>query len=220
MTRAGTSSQTLLALPRTSTDRRAGEEEAERHKARMRAMSSTWTNNPTLVYFARRERDGLIKIGFSSVVNSRISALSGERKGPVVLVAVAYGGRAEEAAMHRKFADDAVGEEWFRPSRNLLGHIDTLLRTVGNPRFYADAQDPKMRPITLLRAMYIYDPALAREHILAVIKDTNGNVSDTARRLSISRRSMFYYMRRDQLLADGIEEYRKERRRLGLGFVK
>ncbi|MBV8075952.1 MAG: GIY-YIG nuclease family protein [Planctomycetaceae bacterium] len=57
----------------------------------------------------------LLKIGTSSSPGRRRAALEAALGRPLALVAAWPGGRAEERALHRRFAGHAVGHEWFRP---------------------------------------------------------------------------------------------------------
>lgn len=76
-------------------------------------------NRSGVVYFARG-RDGLIKIGFSSDVGRRMLELGAE------VLATVPGSVGVEFALHDAFADDLVGDEWFRPSATLLAFIGLL----------------------------------------------------------------------------------------------
>lgn len=88
---------------------------ADQRKRIYRLRFKRKPKRPTVVYFA--ERDGLIKIGMSGVVEKRMAALH------CSLLATYPGGRDLERRMHERFAADAVGGEWFKPSpelRNLI----------------------------------------------------------------------------------------------------
>jgi hypothetical protein len=76
----------------------------------------------SLVYYVRRERDGLIKVGTSRVFASRFADLSREH-GPLLIMAAHRGARREEAAVHRYFKALRAEGEWFRPELPLLEHI-------------------------------------------------------------------------------------------------
>ena len=70
------------------------------------------------VYFA--ERDGRIKIGFSTAPGQRAHSLHSD------LLAFMPGDLATERAMHHRFAEDRIAGEWFRPSPALRSFIAEL----------------------------------------------------------------------------------------------
>jgi excisionase family DNA binding protein len=71
-----------------------------------------------VVYFA--ERDGLIKIGTTIALRSRLNALGAR---PLAAVEGSY---AEERKLHQRFASDRIAGEWFHPSAALMGFIAGL----------------------------------------------------------------------------------------------
>lgn len=79
------------------------------------------------VYYVQRT-DGLIKIGYTSQLRNRMSALRAEF-GPLTQLAVHAGGYKAEQSMHRKFAAHRVRGEWFRPSADLLAHIARIIES-------------------------------------------------------------------------------------------
>lgn len=100
------------------------EEEA---KVRVRAEEAARAE-VSLIYYVRRESDGLIKIGTSRHLASRLSTHKREY-GPLQLMAVEGGSHKQENALHRQFADlRAEGREWFRPELALLEHIYKIMR--------------------------------------------------------------------------------------------
>lgn len=70
-------------------------------------------------YIAHCRATGLVKIGVSRNHRKRIRHLTIESGYPAELVAILRGGAWRERALHRRFADYAVGYEWFRPEGNL-----------------------------------------------------------------------------------------------------
>jgi len=76
----------------------------------------------SLIYYARRETDSLIKIGTSRTVTSRFAALEREH-GPLTLMALHQGAHKEEHAIHRLFAELRMEREWFRPELPLMEFI-------------------------------------------------------------------------------------------------
>lgn len=93
--------------------------EAERRKA-------------SVVYFV--ERDGFIKIGFTTQLRKRLSALGkggqmpeGMTVGPVKLLATLPGDDDNEGYLHRRFRAHRIdGTEWFYPAPELLAFIRRL----------------------------------------------------------------------------------------------
>lgn len=80
------------------------------------------------VYFIR-ERDGLVKIGWTTDLASRKRAFG---SGWEHILAVVPGTTADEAALHERFAADLRrGREYFRPSAALLAHINDIRRDCG-----------------------------------------------------------------------------------------
>ncbi len=101
------------------------------------------------VYFAQREADGLIKIGWSRSVKLRMSAIRAKVIGAVP------GERAEEKVVHAKFAHLRVKGEWFRPGEELLEYIRT------------EAQGHKPDSKTVLCPIKLADSLLRRADRLA-----------------------------------------------------
>jgi hypothetical protein len=101
----------------------AKEEAKERVRAEEAARAEA-----SLIYYARRESDGLIKIGTSRVLAGRLATLKLEH-GPLQLMAVEGGSHKQENALHRQFAGlRAEGREWFRPELPLLEHVYRIMR--------------------------------------------------------------------------------------------
>ena len=80
------------------------------------------------VYFAQAEKTGEVKIGFSTQVYNRIYLLSHHRFQTVNLLGWVLGGPKVEREMHERFAEFALGGEWFVPGATLLEFIDTSTR--------------------------------------------------------------------------------------------
>ena len=72
------------------------------------------------VYYVRRISDGMIKIGYSTMIKERLRGLRAEF-GELQLLMTHSGGRAEEEAAHEQFAAYRIPRtEWFRPAKPLL----------------------------------------------------------------------------------------------------
>jgi hypothetical protein len=78
------------------------------------------------IYFARRESDGAIKIGFSSDVPRRLIELRKKTKCRVSLLGSTSGGSAVERRLHRRFAHLHLDGEWFHPGDDLLAFVRRL----------------------------------------------------------------------------------------------
>jgi Meiotically Up-regulated Gene 113 (MUG113) protein len=77
------------------------------------------------VYFVQGDTTQLVKIGQTKNVASRLSSLRADS--PDILRVLAVIERASsDRPYHRKFAEDWVRGEWFRPSETLLNFIATI----------------------------------------------------------------------------------------------
>jgi hypothetical protein len=102
--------------------------------------AARWSNS--IVYYVRRP-DGMIKIGTSRAATGRLGAVA-RGHGPLLLVALHGGARAEEAAVHRAFKALHIGGEWFRPELPLLEHIAKVRQAMGNLVPEDDGLPPRM----------------------------------------------------------------------------
>jgi outer membrane protein assembly factor BamB len=76
-----------------------------------------------VVYFIQRA-DGLVKIGFTTDLSTRLSAHAGAQ-GPIVLLGLRAGGRLVEGELHRKFRNHlAEAREWFYPVPQVLAEAN------------------------------------------------------------------------------------------------
>ncbi len=76
-----------------------------------------------LVYFARVNDDGPVKIGFSFNLRERIYSLRAEFGRGLNIIGVIDGDRKIEKALHKQFSGIALGREWFQPTADLLQYI-------------------------------------------------------------------------------------------------
>ncbi len=65
--------------------------------------------------------------------------------------------------------------------------------------------------ITNIKVRFLYDPEAAREHVLEVFSECNGNMRNTAKRLGCHYHTLLRLVKSDEELADAIV---KERGRL------
>jgi len=75
------------------------------------------------VYFIRSGDQGPIKIGVSCNPQERLRSLQYGRTDILHLVGVMPGGIAQERVLHKKFYHSRLGEEWFRPTDDVLEAI-------------------------------------------------------------------------------------------------
>jgi hypothetical protein len=81
-----------------------------------------------MVYFmrVRRDHDPRIKIGYAEDVKARAASVEYEIGERVEILGVMPGMKAEETALHRRFASTRIDRtEFFRPSPELTDFIDT-----------------------------------------------------------------------------------------------
>ncbi|MEU6520469.1 GIY-YIG nuclease family protein [Streptomyces sp. NPDC046978] len=84
----------------------------------------------SVVYYARRPPDRLIKIGTSTSLKQRMKGLS------LLPLAVEPGDNVREKQMHRRFEHLRVTPrgEWFHPGPDLIAYIREIRRREGIPR--------------------------------------------------------------------------------------
>lgn len=123
---------------RSAEARKLALQEAHLYRERLKAEETARAEN-SRVYYVQRESDGLIKIGTSRTLADRLKNLRREH-GPLRLIAAVGGSHAEEAALHRQFAELRTAGEWFRPGLPLLRHLRTVIREHALP------SDPGLPP--------------------------------------------------------------------------
>ncbi len=82
-----------------------------------------------MIYFVRGLDSKLWKVGCASRVIARAATLVSQWREPMLVVAAAPGGFAEEAALHRRFARlraGVRGREWYCNGDELVGAIHEL----------------------------------------------------------------------------------------------
>ena len=80
------------------------------------------------VYFFHRDRDGLVKIGCTRFLDTRISMLRPACGGGELIASIS-GYFVRERWLHRHFANDRVTGEWFRTSVELKTYMDEAAET-------------------------------------------------------------------------------------------
>lgn len=86
--------------------------------------------------------EGLVKIGFSTNLWSRISGISHQVPYKCEVLAVAGGGRSRESYYHMKFRQHAEFGEWFRRTPEVDAEIERLAATPLS-RAYLDEATPR-----------------------------------------------------------------------------
>lgn len=76
------------------------------------------------VYFI--ESGGLIKIGFTENLKSRLATLTSDSSHPIDTLLVVWGPKSLEAKFHEKFSSTREHGEWFHKSPELLSFIEEL----------------------------------------------------------------------------------------------
>jgi hypothetical protein len=76
-----------------------------------------------LIYFLSRPSDGLIKIGRTHCLRSRLSQLAREHGPGLTVLGIVSEDRHIEAELHRRFQFGWYEGEWFRPGAELLDFI-------------------------------------------------------------------------------------------------
>lgn len=82
------------------------------------------------IYFIRAGREGPIKIGWTASprsVGRRLSTLQIGCPDRLALVGLRPGSKADEAALHKQFAECRIGGEWFWASHALLREVGVNL---------------------------------------------------------------------------------------------
>lgn len=83
-----------------------------------------------MIYFLRRaDGKGPVKIGCSSCPEARRKQIGINLKLDLEIIAEAPGSYREEGRLHRQFAADAIGREWFEPSPAVMAAVALAART-------------------------------------------------------------------------------------------
>lgn len=95
-----------------------------------------------VVYFVQMDGDGPIKIGTTTQLSKRLSALQTSTPRRLDLMGYMPGDRHSERAWHEKYAAQNVGMEWFSPSPELISDIKESIRGFSEP----DEHDAESQP--------------------------------------------------------------------------
>jgi hypothetical protein len=86
------------------------------------SASDEWS----VVYFIQDTGSMLIKIGQTTDVKRRLSALQGGNANTLIVLGTVIGGQATERALHEQFKANHVVREWYRPHPDLMAFIQRL----------------------------------------------------------------------------------------------
>jgi hypothetical protein len=151
-------------------------EAPDRHEAaraeaagRDRQIAAARSGTRSIVYYLRRESDGLIKIGYTASYCARLTRLRAEH-GRLRLLLATPGGRKEENEAHGVFAAHRVRGEWFRPGKPLLLYIQRA-RAAQDGK---DTRIPEQVPFAEVRAMVLAMQADERARRASLVKGRCG----------------------------------------------
>jgi hypothetical protein len=85
-------------------------------------------SHPPAVYFIKSGDDGLIKIGWTNDVDSRLATLQTGSPEVLSLLALVIGAQADERRLHQKFAHLRVRGEWFQDCAEIREYIRAIGR--------------------------------------------------------------------------------------------
>jgi hypothetical protein len=106
------------------------------------------------IYFIRNRATGHIKIGVSGDIPRRVQSIVAAANIHVELLGYKEGDRAEEQALHKRFAEHRRHGEWFKPSPELLAFIDGTMKPSGLDRFFGPSS-PLLRRIATAEVLVI-----------------------------------------------------------------
>lgn len=78
-----------------------------------------------MIYFISAGPDGPIKIGYASNPKKRLASLQTAHHQELTLLRVIPGNTTAEGILHRRFKKDRLKGEWFKPSEDVLGFINS-----------------------------------------------------------------------------------------------
>lgn len=118
-----------------------------------------------MIYFVQGEDGGRIKIGFTTNLAERLSALGTGTGTKLVVLGVRDGDRSDEVALHRRFAAHRTIGEWFEPASDILSFVNSdtepwvrpCIRR-GRPRKYAPPRERDSSETNVLPRKYARQP--------------------------------------------------------------
>ena len=157
------------------------------------------------VYYAQSESGGPIKIGYASDVRQRIRDLKREHGALVLLAAESAESQQTETERHKRFASARSHGEWFRPTDELLMHIDMISvtplsqREAGRMNPAHGTRGRQSRPCWTKPEIPNLD-AVKRAHIERVIGIVDGHRGRACELLGIARPTLERNLRKYGLL--------------------
>lgn len=102
-----------------------------------------------MIYFAYCGSLDRLKIGTTTELKKRLSALQTGCPEPLELIGTIPGGRVEEAALHREFQHLRLKGEWFRGDEQMMERIRFLVAKHRGPKLLVAALALKDDPLPL-----------------------------------------------------------------------
>jgi hypothetical protein len=102
-----------------------------------------------MIYFAYCESMNSVKIGTTTELNKRLSALQTGCPAEIRLLGTIPGSRDEEVALHRDFDHLRTRGEWFQGDEALMEHIHLLIAKHRGPKILASGLALKDEPCAL-----------------------------------------------------------------------
>ena len=142
-----------------------------------------------MIYFIQAGSTGPIKIGYTENEESlkkRIEALRTSSPFSLKLIATKGGNLSDEKLLHEKFHMLHLAGEWFQANQILINYIKNM-----NDEIYNKPQENLnsfFSPIAL--------EVLEARHIQSAILIEDGNISEAAKNLGISRNTLYRKMQK------------------------
>lgn len=103
-----------------------------------------------MIYFIQSRDAGPIKIGYTTDIKRRLSALQLAHPEKIKVLACTDGTRETEAELHKKFSSARIRGEWFKCTDDLIRHITAL------PRFASDSKKSRRDVMPRPRVLYVW----------------------------------------------------------------
>lgn len=113
-----------------------------------------------MIYFLRSPSSGLIKIGRTKYLRSRLADLSYQHREQLIVLGVLDEPDVYETQLHRQFKKWRVRGEWFEPTAHLLAFVQSKARA-WTPDLDAEPGNEVAVPID--RAVWHYCRTAARD---------------------------------------------------------